>query len=73
MIEDTKELLSSTKINSNRNLFFKDFNTFCFDDVVKKYFPNNFKVKIEKFFRKKLVNLSCYNKIKMTAKKILKR
>ena len=44
-----------------------------YEEINKKYFPNTFKVKLERFSRRKLVNLKSYKAIKKIAKKLLGR
>ena len=73
LIKDAHELVNCTRTNPNRMKFFNDFNNMKYSELNKKYFPNNLKVKLERFSRRKLVNLKSYKKIKRLAKKILGR
>ena len=41
------------------------------EDLFNKYFPDNFRVKVERNVRKILVNTGIYKRIKKVAKKIL--
>lgn len=72
-IKNSKELVQPTKLNDNRKQFFNDMNLMPIDKLFDKYFPNNIKVKVEKFFRVALIKLPFYKKIKRIAKKVLKR
>ncbi len=69
----SRELTRSTKINSNRSEYMKDLQKMKMEDLINKYFKINSKIKIESFFRHKLVNIKIYKKIKKAAKKMLKR
>lgn len=73
LIKDSRELVKCTKNNSGRTRFFEEFDNLSYEDINKKYFPNTFKVKLERFSRRKLVNLKSYKAIKRVAKKILGR
>jgi len=73
LVRDSRELIRTTKNNSKRTKFFEDFNNMGYKELNKKYFPNTLKVKIERFSRRKLVNLKSYKIIKKVAKKILGR
>lgn len=72
-MQGSKELIKSTKVNSNRKKFFDDMNRMTMEELIYNYFPDNFKIKVERFFRKSLVNLKLYKKIKKVVKRILKR
>lgn len=73
LIRDSKELVKTTHNNSERTKFFEDLNKLSYEEINKKYFPNSFKVKLERFSRRRLVNLKSYKAIKKIAKKILGR
>lgn len=73
LIRGSRELINTTHNNPGRTKFFEDFNNMSYEDINKKYFPNTFKVKLERFSRRKLVNLKSYKLIKELAKKILGR
>ena len=73
LIRDSRELVTPTKNNSGRTKFFEDFNKMSYEEINKKYFPNTFKVKLERLSRRKLVNLKSYKEIKKIAKKLLGR
>ena len=73
LIRDSRELVRTTKNNPNRTKFFDDFNSKDYEELNKIYFPNTFKIKLERFSRRRLVNLKSYKKIKKIAKKILGR
>lgn len=71
LIRDSRELVRTTHNNPGRTKFFEDFNEMSYEEINKKYFPNNFKTKFERFSRRKLVNLKSYKIIKKIGKKIL--
>lgn len=73
IVEDSKEMVRPNKINPNRKEFFEDFNQLDIDEVFKKYFPYNSKMKFERLMRKKLVNIKGYKKIKKIGKKLLRK
>ena len=73
IIRDSRELIRTTNNNPNRLKFFEDLNTLSYESLNKKYFPNTFKVKLERFSRRKLVNLKSYKAIKRIVKKVLGR
>lgn len=73
LTQNVKEMLHSVNIPKNRKSFFEDLNKMKNEDFFNKYFPNNFKVKLERFIRISLIKTGLYKKIKMMAKKVLKK
>ncbi len=66
-------MFQPVKYNTNRNQFFKDANSLSDEELFKKYFPDNFKVKLERNARKILLKTGLYKKILSIGKKIRKR
>ena len=65
-----KEMTSSVNYNSKRKEFFENIND---DNVFGKYYPTNFKTKINSFVRKTLAVTGVYSSVKSFAKKILRK
>lgn len=65
-----KEMTNSVNYNSKRKGFFENIND---DNVFEKYYPTNFKTKINSFVRKTLAVTGVYSSVKSFAKKILRK
>lgn len=65
-----KEMTNSVNYNSKRKRFFENIND---DNVFEKYYPTNFKTKINSFVRKTLAVTGVYSSVKSFAKKILRK
>ena len=65
-----KEMTNSVNYNSKRKEFFENINA---DNVFEKYYPTNFKTKINSFVRKTLAVTGVYSSVKSFAKKILRK
>ncbi len=72
-IRNVRELKNSPIPNANREKFFDDINVLEVEQFFNKYFPDSFKVKLERNIRKILVKTKFYNKIKNMIKKIIKK
>ncbi len=70
-VADAKELIKSPKMNPKRDTFFADVATMGDEELFKKWFPDNAKVKIKRFGRHSLYALGIYRPIKRFVKKIL--
>ena len=66
-------MFNAIKYNSRRNEFFEDLNTKNFEYIIKKYYPNSFKCKLEKYSRIFLIKLGIYKPLLKLGKKIRKR
>lgn len=73
LTKNVKEMLYSVELPEKRKDFFEDINKIPEDKLFKKYFPDNIKVKIERFIRISLIKTGIYKKIKAFVKKILKK
>lgn len=71
LVRGAREMVKSTKTNPARTAFFEDFNAMDYEELNRKYFPTTPRVRLEKFTRRKLVNLKSYKAIKKAAKKVL--
>lgn len=65
-----KEMTNSVNYNNKRKKFFENIND---DNVFEKYYPTNFKTKINSFVRKTLAITGVYSSVKSFAKKILRK
>ena len=65
-----KEMTNSVNYNSKRKEFFENIND---DNLFEKYYPTNFKTKINSFVRKTLAVTGVYSSVKSFAKKILRK
>ncbi len=65
-----KEMTNSVNYNNKRKEFFENINA---DNVFEKYYPTNFKTKINSFVRKTLAVTGVYSSVKSFAKKILRK
>lgn len=70
---DVKEIRESIKINPIREEFFKELDQLEPSILFEKYFPDTFKVKLERTTRRILVKFPIYKAVKKTIKKIVKR
>lgn len=73
MISSFHQMFNSIKYNSKRKAFFEDLNSKSIDEVMKKYFPNSIKCKIEKYGRIALIKIGLYKPLIKLGKKIRKR
>lgn len=73
LINGFHQMFNSIKYNSKRDDFFKELNTDECNIVLKKYFPNKVKNKLEKNIRILLIKIGCYSKIIKLGKRIRKR
>lgn len=71
LTRDVKEMCSSVKYPSKRRVFFENINKKDEKEFFDTYFPNNLRVRLEKYGRIFLVKTGIYKKIKSLAKKIL--
>ena len=69
-IKKVKEMTNSVNYNRKRKEFFENIND---DNVFEKYYPTNFKTKINSFVRKTLAVTGVYSSVKSFAKKILRK
>ena len=69
-IKKVKEMTNSVNYNSKRKEFFENIND---DNVFEKYYPTNFKTKINSFVRKTLAVTGVYSSVKSFTKKILRK
>lgn len=69
-IKKVKEMTNSVNYNSKRKEFFENIND---DNAFEKYYPTNFKTKINSFVRKTLAVTGVYSSVKSFAKKILRK
>ena len=73
LISNFHQMFNSVSYNSKRDEFFEDLNKLEINDVMKKYFPNNFKCIIEKYLRLFLIKIKLYKPILKIGKKIRRR
>ena len=73
LVNNFHQMFNPIKFNSKRNDFFHDLNSNDVHEVLKKYFPNKIKNKLEKNGRLILIKTGCYSKIIKIGKKIRKR
>ena len=73
LVKNVKEMLYSVEKNPKRKTFFEDLNNMEEKDFFVKWFPNNLKVKVERFIRIFMVKTGIYKKIKSLLKKILRK
>jgi len=73
IISNFHQMFYSIKYNPRREEFFKDLNNQSIDEVMKKYFPNNIKCKIEKYGRIVLIKIGLYKPLIKFGRKIRKR
>lgn len=72
LVEGIKEMFHSVSINSKRSQFFKDLHIMQTDQFIKKYFPHNCKIYIEKVIRILSNKLGIYKLIKNGISKSIK-
>jgi len=72
-VENVRELKESVTPNVQREDFFKDINKLEAEEFFKKYFPDSFKVKLERNVRKILVKTQFYDNLKNKIKRIIKK
>lgn len=63
-IKGVREMKECVPLNELRSPFFADLNELPFDDLIKKYFSDNLKVKIERFIRVSLFRMGVYSCVK---------
>ena len=73
LVNNFHQMFNSIKYNSDRNDFFEDLNNKNVNVVIKKYFPNKFKNKVEKYSRLFLIKIGLYTPLIKIGKKIRKR
>lgn len=73
LVNNFHQMFNPIKYNSSRNDFFEDLNNKDVNVVIKKYFPNKFKNKIEKYSRLFLIKIGLYSPLIKIGKKIRKR
>ena len=69
----SKELVISVHGNPKREQFFKDAAIMNGDELFKKWFPNNLKIRIKRFTRKTLEKIGIYRPVKRFVKKIFRK
>lgn len=72
-VEGVREMVMSVPRNSNREQFFADAATMDDGAFFKKWFPDTFKVKMERFIRRTTERMGIYTPVKRLAKKILRK
>lgn len=73
LISNFYQMFNSIKYNSKRSIFFEDLNNKNIDVVLKTYFPNTLKCKIEKTLRIFLIKLGLYHMLINFGRKLRKR
>lgn len=73
LIANFYQMFNSIKFNNSRKHFFDDLKTKDIEIVLKKYFPNNLKCKVEKYTRLFLIKTGIYKNVIKVGKKIRKR
>lgn len=73
LVNNFHQMFNSIRFNSNRTNFFKDLNDMDVNIVLKDYFPNKIKNRLEKAGRLLLIKTNLYSKIIKIGKKIRKR
>lgn len=73
LVNNFHQMFNSIKYNSKRETFFEDLNTKDFGYIIKKYYPNSFKCKLEKYGRIFLIKFGIYKSLLKIGKKIRKR
>ena len=69
----SRELVISVHGNPKREQFFEDAAIMNGDELFKKWFPNNLKIRIKRFTRKTLEKIGIYRPVKRFVKKILRK
>lgn len=73
LVQNFQQMFNSVKYNSKRNDFFKDLNNQETEYIIKKYFPNKIKNRLEKNVRVFLIKIGIYKPLIKLGKKIRKR
>lgn len=73
LVSNFHQMFNSIKYNVKRDEFFKDLQENDFEYIIKKYFPNTAKCKIEKNVRIALIKTGIYKPLLKLGKKIRKR
>ena len=73
LVSNFYQMFNSIKYNSKRTKFFEDLNKKDIEAVLKTYFPNKAKNKIEKYSRVCLIKLGIYKPLLKLGKKIRRR
>ena len=73
LVNNFHQMFNVIKYNSKRNEFFEDLNAKDFEYIIRKYYPNSFKCKLEKYSRIFLIKLGIYKPLLKLGKKIRKR
>ena len=72
-VDGVREMVKSVPLNPNRTQFFADAAVMDSTGFFKKWFPDTFKVKAERFIRRTTEKLGIYAPVKRLAKKILRK
>lgn len=72
-LADFNGIFSTVKYNNKKQVFVKDMNNLNGEELFEKYFPDTFKIKIERELRKFLLKTGVYKKIIKLGKIIRKR
>ena len=64
LVKDVNEMFHSVNINPKREVFFADAKVLNNEDLFKKYFPETFKVKLERFIRLTFNRMGIYKPMK---------
>lgn len=73
LVSNFHQMFNSIKYNSKRIEFFKELNEKQMYEIIKNYFPNTVKNKIEKYTRLLLIKIGVYKPLLKFGKKIRKR
>ena len=73
IVNNFHQMFNSIKYNSRRKNFFDELNSKECDEVIKEFFPNKLKNRIEKYGRLILIKIGLYKTIIKLGKKIRKR
>lgn len=73
LVSNFHQMFYSINYNSKRETFFNDLYKNDTQEVLKKYFPNTLKCKIEKYSRRTLIKLGIYKPLLKIGKKIRSR
>ena len=72
-VAGVREMVRSVPTNANREQFFADANAMDGGALFSKWFPDTFKIKMERFIRRTTEKLGIYASVKRFAKKILRK
>lgn len=71
LVKNVKEMLHSVKTNPNREKFFMEINELDESEFFESWFPDNIKVKMERWIRITMARTGIYKFVKKSIKKIL--